>query len=210
MRIASLALLLMASWTASAQAVWKYVDEQGVTHYTDQPVPGAQKIELRSGSAAPVGDQSTVPTATNVSQQNQGPYRIFEIVKPGDQESVVNTGGLVQVSMQLAPAVLPGHTIRLYLDGKLVESSVPNALMYDLQEVPRGIHTLLGVIQDDDGRRLLETSKVTFTVRQNSIAKPPVGPTLRSPTKPPSARPPTQRAQPSFAELHPKAAAAAK
>jgi len=204
MRIASLALLLIVSWAASAQTVWKYVDKQGVTHYTDQPVPGAQKIELRSGNAAtPSENQSSdTATATNVSQQ---PYRTFEIVTPADQESVVNTGGLLQVSMQLAPAILTGHTVSLYLDGKVVEGYPANALGYELQNVPRGVHTLVGVIQDENDRRVSETNTVTFTMRQKSIAvQPPVGPTLRTPSKAPATpRAPTRSSQPSFADLNP-------
>jgi hypothetical protein len=209
MRIASLGLLLIFSCAATAQAVWKYVDEQGVTHYTDQPVPGAQKIELRSGSAATssANQASSSASTTNVSQQ--GEYRTFEIVKPSDQGSVVNTGGVLQVSIQLAPAVQPGHTVKLYLDGNLVEGYPRDALEYEVPDVPRGIHTLLGVILDANDRRVLESNKVTFTMRQKSIAvQPPVGPTLRPPSKPPAPRPPVQSTQPSFADLKPKSATA--
>jgi hypothetical protein len=210
MRIASLGLLLIISCAASAQAVWKYVDEQGVTHYTDQPVPGAQKIELRSGSAAASAADKPASTATTTNNSQKATYRTFEIVKPADQESVVNTGGVLQVSMTLAPSVQGADTVQLYLDGKLVEGYPRNVLDYELQNVPRGVHTLIGVIQDANNRRVFETSKVTFTMRQKSIAvQPPVGPALRPPTKAPTTpRAPAQSSQPAFADLHPKRAAA--
>ena len=202
MRIASLGLLLILSCTATAQTVWKYVDEKGVTHYTDQPVPGAERIQLRSGSS--VKSPASAPTTTTVSQ-NQAQYRVFAVVKPGDQESVVNTGGLLQVSMQLSPAIMMGHSLTLFLDGKQIEAATPNALDYQIPDVPRGEHTLLGVIRDANGDRVVETNKVTFTMRQKSIAvQPPVGPSVRPQPKPPvPPRPPVQSSQPSFAELHP-------
>src|SRR5215207_5500773 len=56
MRTALLFLLALAasglSGAASASDVWKWVDDKGVTHYSDQPVPGATKIEVRAGNIA--------------------------------------------------------------------------------------------------------------------------------------------------------------
>jgi hypothetical protein len=203
MRIASLFVLLILGCTASAQAVWKYVDKNGVTHYTDQFVPGAQKIELRSGSAVatPAAADPAAGTSTR-SQQQQ--YRLFQIVRPTDQDSVVNTGGVLQVSIQLEPQVMTGHSVYLYLDGKLVEGYPPNTLDFELQNVPRGTHTLVGAIVDENDRRVAETSKVTFTMRQKSIAvQPPVGPTIRPQPKPPTAprAAPTRASQPAYADL---------
>jgi hypothetical protein len=55
---------------------------------------------------------------------------------------------------------------------------------YSLTEVPRGVHSVTAVITDQSGKTVQETSPVGFSVRQESIAQPPVGPTLRPPTKP--------------------------
>lgn len=210
MRIVFILLLATLSLTAAAQAVWKYVDEKGVTHYTDQPVPGAEKIEMRSGQrstvdAGPTTAQNTSATSGRAAQS----YRNFEIVRPSDQGTVVNTGGQLQVTMVLVPPVMTGHTVYLQLDGKRVEGFATNALDYELPNVERGTHTLQGVIHDENDRRILETSKVTFTMRQKSIAvQPPVGPSIRPPK--PSTPAPGRSSQPSFADLHPAPAAAAK
>jgi hypothetical protein len=202
MRIVSLIVLLAVSWSAAAQVVWKYVDDRGVTHYTDQPVPGAEKIELRSGSATTAQTSNNAPVSSTRTTQQQS-YRLFQITRPADQDSVVNTGGVLQVSLQLEPTLKGGHSISLYMDGKRVEGAVLNSLDYELPNVPRGLHTLVATITDEDDRRVAETSKVTFTMRQKSIAaQPPVGPTLRAPTKPPATSRPPTRSQSSFAELH--------
>jgi hypothetical protein len=203
MRIASLLLLLALSSTAAAQAVWKYVDEQGVTHYTDQFVPGAEKVQLRSGSAT-AQTSTTVPTATAARKQ-QVAYRLFQITRPADQDTVVNTGGALQVSMQLEPALMTGHSLSLYLDGKRVEGYASDTLQYELQNVARGEHTLVGVVIDENERRAAETVKVTFTMRQKSIQmNPPVGPSVRPPGKAPTTPRPTLRgSQPAFADLKP-------
>jgi Domain of unknown function (DUF4124) len=206
MRTAFIFLMLLASPALAGQIVWKYVDAQGVTHYTDQPVPGAQKIELRSGNIStsrPSAEETAGSTASSSEQSFQG-YRNFEIWKPSDQETIVNTGGLVQINMRLEPSLQTGHTVFLYLDGKLIDGFPGNTLNFELGEISRGTHTAVGVIQDENDRRLKETNKVSFTVRQKSIAaQPPVGPSVRPPPKPP-VQPQTRamgRSQRSYADL---------
>lgn len=188
MRTALLLLAMVATSAFAGQTVWKWVDERGVTHYSDRPVPGATKMELNVG--APTSDPAATPSyPANDGQDDRqdvpsGPaYRDFEIWKPSDGDTLVNTGGAVQVNIRIEPELQPGHSLALYLDGVLVEG-VGDALEYSLTEVPRGLHSLVAVINDRRGRRVQETAHVQFSVRQNSIANPPVGPALRPPPKP--------------------------
>ena len=46
MRRLPLLLLLVACATANSTTVYKWVDANGVTHYSDQPHPGAEKLEI--------------------------------------------------------------------------------------------------------------------------------------------------------------------
>ncbi len=204
MRTALMVLALLAAPAFASQSVWKWVDEQGVTHYADRPVPGAQRIDIAGTSRS--GNEATTPapsTFANQSPANFTGYRDFEIWKPAEQESVVNTGGAVDVRVRLEPSLQDGHSIYLYLDGRLVEGFPPNGLEYTLQDVPRGAHTLVAVIQDgSSGKRVQETAPVRFYVRQTSIAQPPVGPALRPPPpKRQSSNKPTI-SQPSYATLN--------
>jgi hypothetical protein len=201
-------VLMVWSCAAPAQAIWKYVDDKGVTHYTDQPVPGAEKIQLRSGNNSAATNSGSEPASAATRTAQQGAYRVFQIVRPADQDSVVNTGGALQVTMVLSPALQSEHTVSLYLDGKRVEDFPSNGLDHELQNVPRGEHTLVGVITDGSQRRVIETSKVTFTLRQKSVLmNPPVGPSVRPPSKAPTSprAAPARSAQPSFADLKKRA-----
>ena len=67
--------------------------------------------------------------------------------------------------------------------------------------MPRGTHTVKAVISAGD-RTIQETPVVTFHVRQESAAQPPVGPTLRG--KPPkrAAGNKLQTKQPTYAALN--------
>lgn len=207
MRTTLLLLALLAGPVLAGQTVWKWVDENGVTHYADRPVPGAVKMEISSGTTSAASNSSSFGSRTTTTQPaDTGPvYRNFEIWKPGNEETIPNTGGQVTVNVRVDPGLQPGHSLYLYLDGRLVEGFPANTLSFDLKDVPRGTHRVLAVINDGRGTRVQETEAVTFTVRQESIAQPPVGPALRPPPKPqprPGASNKLSTSQPTYAALN--------
>lgn len=209
--LASLAGLGLSSPGLASQTVWKWVDENGVTHYADRPVPGATRMEISSGTSSSSSQQTLAApsSSTSASQPsaNAGPpYRNFEIWQPANDDAIINTGGLVTVNVRVDPTLQSGHSLYLYLDGRLVEGYPDNTASFELKDVPRGVHTVRAIINDSRGNRLQETEQVGFTVRQESIAQPPVGPALRPPPKP-QPRPRTganklRTTQPTYAELH--------
>ncbi|HKQ13218.1 MAG TPA: DUF4124 domain-containing protein [Steroidobacteraceae bacterium] len=212
MRTALLLLLALAapalSGTASAADVWKWVDEKGITHYSDQPVAGATKIEVRTGNV--VGTASGTYTgnpsssSTDSAQRAAPSYRNFEIWRPEQNQAFINTGGAVNVEIRIEPAVRPQDRLDLYLDGKVVTGFSRNTLSYSLTELPRGTHTVNAVVTDQSGQSVAQSAPVTFTVRQESIAQPPTGPSLRPPPPKPQPRASNKvlTTQPSYGALH--------
>jgi hypothetical protein len=213
MRTVLMAFALLAAPAFASQSVWKWVDENGVTHYSDRPVQGAQRIELSTGARGD-GDSDSEPSPSYDTPSYSPPartetpitgYRDFRIVRPADDETIPNTGGAVDVRVAFEPTLAPGHSLFLYLDGRIVEDFPTTALEYTVQNVERGTHSLVAIIQDSSGKRIAETPAVRFHVRQTSIAQPPVGPALRQPTPRPRG---TQAAnklptsQPSYADLN--------
>ena len=205
MRTTLLLLALLAGPALASQTVWKWVDESGVTHYSDRPVPGATKMEVAGGNRANSGTSSySQPSSSSTTQPaNAGPvYSDFEIWKPADAETIPNSGGAVDVEIRLEPALQSGHDLFVYLDGRLLESQSNNATSFTLTDVPRGQHTLVAVIQAN-GQRVQESQAVRFTVRQESVASPPVGPSV-NPQQPKPNRTGGNKmpvAQPSYASL---------
>src|SRR5688572_16932259 len=191
MRTALLLLLAFAasglSGTASSAEVWKWVDAKGVTHYSDQPVPGAVRIEVRAGNISEARSAEPLSNAADPdssSQPEQGTYRTFQIVRPTNDQNIINTGGQVDVEIRMAPPLVAAHRLNLYLDGKLVTGFPRNTVIYALTAVPRGTHSVNAVVADAVGNTIQESPSVTFNVRQESIAQPPVGPSLGQPPKP--------------------------
>lgn len=207
MRTTLLLFALLATPVLASQTVWKWTDENGVTHYSDRSVPGATPMVLgTSNTASPAATSNSSTAAPAQPPANAGPpYADFEVWQPANDEVIINTGGLVTANIRLNPSLQPTHSIFLYLDGRLVEGFAGNTLSFELKEVPRGLHTLLAVVTDTSGQRVQETPMVRFHVRQESVAQPPVGPALRPPPKPMrqgggSAKLP--RSQPTYAALN--------
>jgi hypothetical protein len=202
MRTVLLLLAMLAMpLLASAQSVWKWVDEQGVTHYSDRPMPGATRVELSVGRTGTVAPSPPPPSRSTRRTDRDGPtYETLAITTPSQGESIVNTGGLVQVNVQLVPSLRTGHNLQVYFDGQLLEGSFPNATSYSLMEVPRGEHTLQAVVTDSRGARVQSSDSITFYVQQTSIANPPVGPALRNPPRPRASNK-LRTQQPSYADL---------
>jgi hypothetical protein len=207
MRIALLVLCALATPVLANQTIWKWVDDRGVTHYSDRSVPGATKMEVSTGAAR--GTEENQPTYSSSSPPSQIPsdfsYARFEIIRPLDGDTIPNSGGAVPVSVRIEPRLQDGHSLALYVDGRLVPGFPPTAQEYSLTEIPRGTHSLVVIVQDGRGRQVQETRPVSFTVRQESVAQPPVGPALKPPPKAPTPRGasnkmPTQ--QPSYSALN--------
>jgi len=185
MRTLILLIGLLALPAFASQTVWKWVDEKGVTHFSDQPIPGATKQEISSSNTnAGATPRYSAPSSAPPPVDTGPSYRKFEISTPVNDQNFVNTGGQVKVTLRIDPALQSGHQLILTLDGQPVTSFPRNTAQFDLKEISRGTHTVRGEIQDGRGTRLQETAPVTFYVRQESMAKPPVGPALRPPVKP--------------------------
>jgi hypothetical protein len=175
---------LLAFPVFASQTVWKWVDNNGVTHFSDTPVAGATKVEVSTSNrdARPAPAYSP---PSSIEPVNTGPsYRHLEIWKPVADQSIVNTGGQVTVNVRVDPALRSDHQIVLTIDGRRMEGFARNTQQFDLKDISRGTHVAVAQILDGRGTKLQETAPVTFHVRQESAAQPPVGPNLRPRPKP--------------------------
>jgi hypothetical protein len=98
-------------------------------------------------------------------------YRSFEIVSPGQQEVLWNTGGELNVALSFRPRIQRTHTIFLYLDGQEVQQLTRGRTQVSLSDVFRGEHTLRADVKDANGNSVAQTD-VSFVVNQTSIQNP--------------------------------------
>lgn len=169
------AVLLIAG-AAFAQA-YKWVDEDGIVHYSDRPQPGAERVELprtrapgRSSTPSPVIRRSTrsQPAATDEPEAEKPfRYETLAIAAPAPEETLWNIEGVLNVTLDLQPALQPGHRVRVYFDG---EPQMMNSTSFQLQEVWRGVHNVQAEVVDETGKLMIRSLPNRFYVQQNTIA----------------------------------------
>jgi len=185
------ALLLAMPIAAHAAKIYKWTDPQGNVIYSDTPLPGAVEMEVPTGPAGIVPVPPRDPAQPRQPVAQPAAYQALKVVSPADQQVLENTGGLVNVSLAVAPSlqVAEGHAIRLRLDGRTLDTRYPGAEIA-LSSVQRGEHTLAAEVVDRAGAVLIASAAVTFTLHEPS-SETPAGPDTYPPTVPGQVYPPT-------------------
>jgi hypothetical protein len=189
--LAGLLCALSSQAQDSKRELWTWTDADGVTHFSDRPVPGARRMELATSSTPPPAAEPTPAAAAPVARQDRAPaveYRSLEIWEPEQDASFFGADAAVNVRMRVEPDLAPGHRLFLFIDGQRVEGAT-DTLEHTLTGVPRGSHSLTAVIWDAGSTELFRSQPRVFHVRQPTINQPAaVGPNLR-PRPPPAPAP---------------------
>ncbi|MDH4073206.1 MAG: DUF4124 domain-containing protein [Gammaproteobacteria bacterium] len=159
---------------AMAQA-YRWVDENGVVHYSDVPMEGAEQIQLpqetrrRPSYSAPQPAARQQP-ADGSADEPPGVFKYdsIEIVSPAPEETLWNIEGVLNVSLRVTPALRTGDQVRVHFDG---QPRMVNGTSFQLQEVWRGVHNIQVEIVDPTGKLMARSLTNRFYVQQNSIAR---------------------------------------
>lgn len=191
-------LLLIAGLTLSAaalsQEIYRWVDKDGVIHFSDQPgAPDAKRVDLPGLTGSAASSRSTTPSsgsASGTSSRRTPPpaaaYTGFGIASPTVDQVFFGTDPNIEVVVTLDQPLEQGHTIAVFLDGSRVQGL--DGGNGSLPQVSRGTHFLRAAILDALGSPVATSAQVAFHVRQASVANAPVGPTLK-PKPPPKPAP---------------------
>ena len=163
---------LLASASVLAQA-YTWVDEDGVTHYSDRPEEGAEQVDL-AGYSRNTGTQiyRQRPAAADADEatEDAGPFKYQSLVvsSPGPEETLWNIEGILNVTLALNPGLQSGHRVRAYFDGKPREVSGSSV---QIEEVYRGVHNIQVEVIDETGKLMIRSVTNRFYVQQNSILR---------------------------------------
>ena len=162
---------LLAAASAVAQEAYRWVDEDGVVHYSDRPREGAEAIVLPAPNVAttrPVQRPSAAQDEDDEpAEEPQTGYTSIEVVSPGAEETLWNIEGVLNVSVALQPGLQPGHQVRAYFDGQMQPVS---GTSFQLQEVWRGVHNIQVEVVDATGKMMIRSRPSRFYVQQNTVA----------------------------------------
>ena len=156
--------------------IYKWTDAAGVIHYSDQPVPGAQKI-YTSPSPGTGTSSAARAAATNgevPEGQREGPglgYTQFAIASPAPDQTYFGDE-TITVSVALNPGLKSNHAITWRLNGKLVDDPGSTTTQFNLPRLDRGTYAIAATITDQRSGESQSTDSVSFFVHQPSALSP--------------------------------------
>ena len=148
-----MALALFPS-TISASQIYTWQDEDGTTHFSDKPHPGAAVLDIHlpePPAPLPMGNATTpadssftddLPSPEEpLSNEPALPQPSIQIDTPSDQQTLRDNQGNLTVRASTNRKLNQGHSVQLRLDGEVYGR--PQAqLTWPLTNIDRGSHTL--------------------------------------------------------------------
>ena len=167
------ALLLLATLLATGAAfaeAYRWVDDEGVVHYSDRPQPGTDAEQV----VLPEANTTTVRRYSRPTQGNEGTeeqpqavrYESIAITAPAAEETLWNIGAVLNVNVAVQPGIQPGHQLRVYFDGN---PTMVTSTSFQLEEVHRGVHNLQAEVLDETGKLMIRSQPIRFYVQQNTV-----------------------------------------
>lgn len=186
MRIALILLGLAVTLVAQSQEIYRWVDKNGVVHYSDQPdSPNAVLINVIEPNAyeaqdsAPGTDRGS--GGAGEREDETASYASLSIVSPTPDQVFFGADAVVNVVADLQGELQPDHSVVFFLNGN---RNPADGLSADFSGLARGTYLLRASILDGEGRPVITSQQTTFHVRQPSVNSP------QSPTAPPRPTPP--------------------
>jgi|SRR5580693_7468616 hypothetical protein len=168
---------LLAPGGSFATTLYRWVDSDGVVHYSDTPHPGAQQIQI---SGAQTYHGTTPPPAAGPAAAAQSktaqPYQSCAIAQPAPDTALFAPES-VDISVRLDPPLRPGDQLAVRVDGQTLQP-LGSGLNFQLAQPDRGEHTVSAEVRDPDGTVVCSATAVSFSVQRPSMNMP------QSPVKP--------------------------
>ena len=170
MRYLLLVLSLTLCFGAFAQdKVYKRVHPDGSVEYSDQPIEGAEVMNVPKGSTFTMPQTTASPAAPEGSAQEEPSvsYDNLEITRPMNDETIRSNEGKLTALARVAPDLALEHRFRWKMDGEIIQNV--NSPELRLNNVDRGSHTLQAEIVDVDGKVIISSDSITFHLMRYRI-----------------------------------------
>jgi hypothetical protein len=168
-----------ASWlvpfAAHGLAVYKWTDAQGVVHFSDQPVPGAERVLTSSAPehAGILGQTAPGPASPPPKPKTERPLSAARIaIASPAPEQTFSGGESVPVSLSVDGDLKPSWTVVWTLNGAQVQGQSAAATSFTLTDLPRGVYTIEATVSDGATGESKSADAVTFNVIRPSVLSP--------------------------------------
>jgi len=166
-----------------AGEVYRQVDTEGNVTFSDQPNPGAEKIEVAPTN---VHNFPKAPAIKPLQDKSEGKelYKSLAISSPA-MDTTIRDSGDVLIRAKISPALRKSHNL-LYSDNGQPIGEPSRKLSLQLINLSRGTHLIQVDVVDADNKVLISSAPLSIHVHRTSIIKPEAPP----PTKKDAPTPP--------------------
>jgi len=163
---------LVPSALAAGTTTYRWVDAQGIVHYSDTPHPGAEQIQLSGaqtyhGTPAPAATQAAPPPPAGATDAG---YQSCLITQPAPDSNLF-APEVVNISIRTVPPLRQGDTLGVAVDGTALPP-VGDGQSFQVQQPERGSHTISAEVHAADGSVICSAAPVTFSVQRPSVFSP--------------------------------------
>lgn len=160
--LAVLALLTPLAWSAE---IFRWVDADGRTHFSDRRPPDteAQRIVPDTG---PAGDSTPDGVTRSDTMPLLGPYAAFDILTPAAGAVLSQQTDTLEIQLELEPPLLEGHRLDLMLDDRAIALEA-GSMRFQIQGVGFEVHRIQARVQDALGTMVATTPSIELELRQS-------------------------------------------
>jgi len=171
---ALMAILALISTPVLAAKVYKYTDSNGNLVFTDEPVKGAEELDVQPVPTIPALVPQPKPADAGAPADSSGPfaYSKMTIILPSDGEHFVNNGGTVSVQVALSPALRKTDKLQLYFNGN-PQGEPQRATTFNLSNLDRGEYSAQVAAINNQGKEIGRSDSVTFYIRRSAASPKP-------------------------------------
>lgn len=159
---ASLCLLSIAA--VNAAKLYKVVNPDGTITYTDQPVPGAEPVDLAGVNSAVVPSMRPATPPVSKKKERKTPEYKLGIVSPADGETIRNNLGELTIVARMEPQT--GGTYQLLMNG--VPYASQDNPVFALEGVNRGEYQYQVQFLNNSGKVLASSEQRVLYLHQSS------------------------------------------
>jgi hypothetical protein len=157
-------LLFAATVQAADKPMYRFVDANGVVHYTDQ----APNKHVKPMKRDPLGQLSTsAPSKFNLALPSSPRYAVhFDTPTPGQVYRDVSTP--IAVAVSVMPGLIKGFSLVLQLNGNTVSSPPLREIQTSLHNPGAGSHTVVAVLLNAKGQELARSAPLKIHIQPPS------------------------------------------
>ncbi|MGJ8662363.1 MAG: DUF4124 domain-containing protein [Marinicella sp.] len=152
--------------------IYKYTDENGVTHYTEtKPNEAYEEADLPPLSvvpSTPVTNNTSYESGSDNQEVELAQVNSFTIIEPVNEQNLWGTGGKLTAKVEkLTEAQARKYQIQFVIDGK--KNKPADASTQTFPNIYRGEHKVQALLIDRQTQQVAKRSQtVTFFMHQNS------------------------------------------